>query len=143
MLAFLALCRSFATKHHKAQNIVIISVLLDLSNFYDRIDREASSPVWTRRGILAGDPLVAKVYLQRAMEALRRRFPMLHVDLWIDDCSFDVVERLPGRASLAVRAFHFCQWMAWSFPLAIQRPKGCSRMPCLRTVRRRHAGFGM
>ena len=38
--------------------------------------------------------MVAKVYMQRAMEAFRCRFPTLHVDLWIDDCSFDVVERL-------------------------------------------------
>ena len=115
-------------------NRTVISVLLDLSNFYDRIDLEklcerchqaeypsvdaaftmqvylgcrileaegeASAPVWTRRGILAGDPqvpLVAKVCLQRAMRAFQRKFPMLHVDLWIDDCSFDVVERCqPG-----------------------------------------------
>lgn len=32
----------------------------------------------------------------------------MHVDLWIDDCSFDMIERVPSRAvNLAVRAYHY------------------------------------
>lgn len=130
-----ALRRAFSVEHHKALNRTVISVLWDLSNFYDRLDLErlydkwksanypplhaafamqvylgsrileakgeASQPLWTRKCILAGDPqapLIAKVYLQRALQAFTRKFPMLHVDPWIDDCSFDVVERVPSRA---------------------------------------------
>lgn len=103
-------CFAPGFRNRALQNPQQNSVLLDLSNFYDRIDLlklcerwrhagypnlhaafamqvylgsrvleaegESSQPIWTRKGILAGDPqapLVAKVYLKRAMEAFRRK----------------------------------------------------------------------
>ena len=108
----MALKRAFLTEHHAAHKRTVISVLLDLSNFYDRIsleklairwlesdypatraamamqvytgqrileaEGEASQPIWTTHGILAGDPqapLAAKVYLQRAMKEFHKNIP--------------------------------------------------------------------
>ena len=140
-----ALKRAFMTEHHKALQRTVISVLLDMSNFYDRIDLEklterwldsdypathaalamqiycgsrnleaegeASRPLWTANGILAGDPqapLAAKVYLHKALHAFSKKYPQLHVDLWIDDLSFDVVDRDPANAvRIAIAAFNY------------------------------------
>ena len=70
---------------------------------------EASAPLWATHGILAGDPqapLAAKVYLQRALKAFHKRFPQLHSDLWIDDFSFDVVDKDPHNAArIAINAY--------------------------------------
>ena len=53
-------------------------------------------------------PLAAKVYLQRALKELHRRYPQLHTDLWIDDLSFDVVDRNPNNAArVAIQAYEF------------------------------------
>ena len=72
---------------------------------------EASEPLWASHGILAGDPqapLAAKVYLQRALREFSRRFPQLHTDLWIDDLSFDVVDKDPYNAArIAIQAYEF------------------------------------
>ena len=133
------------TEHHTAHRRTVVSVLLDLSNFYDRIclqklatrwvassypathaamamqvysgsrileaEGEASEPLWGTHGILAGDPqapLAAKVYLQRAMKEFHRRYPQLHTDLWIDDLSFDVVDKDPHNAArIAIQAYNF------------------------------------
>ena len=140
-----ALKRAFMTEHHQAHRRTVVSVLLDLSNFYDRInlqklanrwldssypathaalamqvyagsrileaEGEASEPLWASHGILAGDPqapLAAKVYLQRALREFSRRFPQLHTDLWIDDLSFDVVDKDPYNAvRIAIQAYEF------------------------------------
>ena len=140
-----ALKRSFMTEYHSTHKRSVISVLLDLSNFYDRIaldklaqrwlestypathaalamqvytgqrileaEGEASQPLWTANGILAGDPqapLAAKVYLQRALKEFHRKYPQLHSDLWIDDFSFDVVDRNPHNAArIALLAYEF------------------------------------
>lgn len=140
-----ALKRAFTTEHHKALQRTVISVLLDMSNFYDRIDleklserwldsdypathaalamqiycgsrvleaeSEASRPLWTANGILAGDPqapLAAKIYLHRALHAFSKKYPQLHVDLWIDDLSFDTVDRDPANAvRVAIAAFNY------------------------------------
>ena len=140
-----ALKRSFMTEYHTTHKRTTISVLLDLSNFYDRIsleklaqrwldskypathaalamqvytgqrileaEGEASSPIWTSNGILAGDPqapLAAKVYLQRALKEFHKKYPQLHSDLWIDDFSFDVVDRNPHNAArVAIQAYAF------------------------------------
>ena len=140
-----ALKRSFMTEHHAAHNRTVISVLLDMSNFYDRIDLvklterwldssypaahaalavqvysgqrileaegEASQPLWATHGILAGDPqapLAAKVYLQRALREFHKKYPQLRSDLWIDDFSFDVVDRNPHNAArVAIQAYEF------------------------------------
>ena len=140
-----ALKRSFMTEYHAAHNRTIISVLLDMSKFYDRIDLiklaerwldssypathaalaiqvysgqrileaegEASQPLWATHGILAGDPqapLAAKVYLQRALKEFHKKYPQLHSDLWIDDFSFDVVDRNPHNAArIAIQAYEF------------------------------------
>ena len=65
----------------------------------------------TTHGILAGDlqaPLAAKVYLQRAMKEFHRKYTQLHSDLWIDDFSFDVVDRSPQNAArIALQAYEF------------------------------------
>lgn len=62
---------------------------------------EASEPLWTKNGNLAGDPqapLAAKVYLHRALKEFSRK--------WIDELSFDVVERDPKNAvRVAVQAY--------------------------------------
>ena len=138
-----ALKRSFMTEHHAAHKRTVIPVLLDLSNFYDRIsleqlaqrwlessypathaalamqvytgqrileaEGEASAPLWATHGILAGDPqapLAAKVYSLRALKAFHKRFPQLHSDLWIDDFSFDVVDKDPRNAArIAINAY--------------------------------------
>eukprot|EP00913_Durusdinium_trenchii_P014808 g13886.t1 len=140
-----ALKRAFMTEHHAAHNRTVISVLLDMSNFYDRIDLvklterwldssypathaalaiqvysgqrileaegEASQPLWATHDILAGDPqapLAAKVYLQRALREFHKKYPQLHSDLWIDDFSFDVVDRNPQNAArIAISAYEF------------------------------------
>ena len=140
-----ALKRSFMTEYHSNHKRSVISVLLDMSNFYDRIsleklaqrwvestypathaalamqvytgqrileaEGEASQPIWTSNGILAGDPqapLAAKVYLQRALKEFHRKYPQLHSDLWIDDFSFDVVDRNPHNAArIAIQAYEF------------------------------------
>ena len=72
---------------------------------------EASEPLWASHGILAGDPqalLAAKVYLHRALREFSRRYPQLHTDLWIDDLSFDVVDRDPHNAArVAMQAYDF------------------------------------
>ena len=118
----IALKRAFMTEHHHALKRTVISVLVDMSNFYDRIDLEkrserwpdsdypathaalamqiycgfrileaegeASRPIWTQNGILAGDPqapLAAKIYLKEALHAFCKKYLQLQVDLWIDD----------------------------------------------------------
>ena len=72
---------------------------------------EASKTIWTQRGILAGDPqapLAAKIYLKEALHAFCKRYPQLQVDLWIDDLSFDIVDRDPANAvRLAIAAFNY------------------------------------
>ena len=140
-----ALRRAFVTEHSQALNKTVISVLLDMSNFYDRInlqklaerwissnypathaafamqiylgtrileaEGEASQPMWTENCILAGDPqapLAAKIYLQKAMKAFCKKFPFLHVDLWIDDLSFDVVDRdVENAVRIALQAYNY------------------------------------
>ena len=140
-----ALKRAFMTEHHHALKRTVVSVLMDMSNFYDRIDLEklterwldsdypathaalamqiycgsriieaegeASKMIWTSNGILAGDPqapLAAKIYLKEALHAFCKRFPQLQVDLWIDDLSFDIVDRDPANAvRLAIAAFQY------------------------------------
>ena len=140
-----ALKRAFTTELHTAHRRNVVSVLLDMSNFYDRIclqklacrwldstypathaamamqvysghrileaEGEASEPLWGTHGILAGDPqapLAAKVYLQRALKEFHKRYPQLHTDLWIDDLSFDVVDRDPHNAArVAIQAYDF------------------------------------
>ena len=140
-----ALKRAFLTEYHAAHKRTVISVLLDLSNFCDRInleklalrwlesdypaiyaamamqiytgqrileaEGEASQPIWTIHGILAGDPqapLAAKVYLQRAMKEFHRKYPQFHSNLWIDDFNFDVVDRSPQNAArIAIQAYEF------------------------------------
>ena len=68
---------------------------------------EASQPMWTENGILAGDPqapLAAKIYLQRALKAFCKRFPFLHVDL----LSFDVVDRdVENAVRIAIQAYNY------------------------------------
>ena len=156
-----ALKRAFMTEHHKALQRTVISVLLDMSNFYDRIDLEklterwldsdypathaalamqiycgsrileaegeASRPIWTANGILAGDPqapLAAKVYLQKALHAFSKRYPQLHVDLWIDDLSFDVVDRDPANAvRIAIAAFNYIRQLLEEDNLRISEKK--------------------
>lgn len=72
---------------------------------------EASQPMWTENGILSGDPqapLAAKIYLQKALKAFCKKFPFLHVDLWIDDLSFDVVDRdVENAVRIAIQAYHY------------------------------------
>ena len=67
--------------------------------------------MWTENGILAGDPqapLAAKIYLQRALKAFCRKFPFLHADLWIDDLSFDVVDRdVENAVRIAIQAYNY------------------------------------
>ena len=107
-----ALKRAFLTEHHHALKKTVVSVLLDVSNFYDRInlqklaerwmtsnypgthasfamqiycgarvlevEGEASTPMWTTNGILAGDPqapLAAKIYLQKALKSFCKKIP--------------------------------------------------------------------
>eukprot|EP00913_Durusdinium_trenchii_P008428 g7915.t1 len=71
----------------------------------------AQKPLWTANGILAGDPqapLAAKIYLHRALHAFSKKYPQLHVDLWIDDLSFDTVDRDPANAvRVAIAAFNY------------------------------------
>ena len=138
-----ALRRAFLTEHHNSMKRTVVSVLLDMSNFYDRIklealcnrwldsnyppthaafamqlylggrileaEGEASQQLWTENGILAGDPqapLAAKVYLYNAMKSFHKKYPQLHTDLWIDDLSFDVVDRDPANAvRIAIQAY--------------------------------------
>lgn len=38
------------------------------------------------------------MYLQPALLKFHKKFPQLHTDLWIDDLSFDVVDRNPANA---------------------------------------------
>ena len=131
--------------HKQALKKTVISVLLDMSNFYDRInlqelaerwivsnypgthvafamqiylgtrvleaEGEASQSMWTENGILATDPqapLAAKIYLQKALRAFCKKFPFLHVDLWIDDLSFDVIDRdVENAVRIAIQAYHY------------------------------------
>lgn len=68
---------------------------------------EASQPIWTSNGDPQA-PLAAKVYLQRALKEFHRKYPQLHSDLWIDDFSFDVVDRNPHNAArIAIQAYEF------------------------------------
>ena len=139
-----ALKRAFMTEHHNATQKTVVSVLLDMSNFYDRInlqklaqrwlestcppvhvalamqvycggrileaEGEASRQIWASHGILAGDPqapLAAKIYLPPALKNFHKKFPQLHTDLWIDDLSFDVVDRNPQNAvRIAIAAYN-------------------------------------
>lgn len=41
-----ALKRAFMTEHHHALKRTVISVLMDMSNFYDRLDLEKLSQWW-------------------------------------------------------------------------------------------------
>ena len=72
---------------------------------------EASAPMWTTNGILAGDPqapLAAKIYLQKALKTFCKKIPFLHVDLWIDGLSFDVIERDTKNAvRIAIQAYTY------------------------------------
>ena len=67
--------------------------------------------MWTENGILAGDPqapLAAKIYLQKALKAFCKKIPFLHVDLWIADLSFDVVNRdVENAVRIAIQAYHY------------------------------------
>ena len=156
-----ALKRAFLTEHHHALKKMVVSVLLDLPNFYDRInlqklaerwlssnypgthasfamqiycgtrileaEGEASAPMWTTNGILAGDPqalLAAKIYLQRALKAFCKKYPFLHVDLWIDDLSFNVIERDPQNAvRIAIQAYTYIKQVLEEDELKISEKK--------------------
>ena len=156
-----ALKRSFMTEHHSAMQKTVVSVLLDLSNFYDRInlsklatrwlessyppvhaalamqiyrggrileaEGEASRQVWATHGILAGDPqapLAAKIYLKDALLKFHRKFPQLHTDLWIDDLSFDVVDRNPANAvRVAISAYNHISQLLQEDDLVISTKK--------------------
>ena len=156
-----ALKRAFMTEHHHALKRIVISVLLDMSNFYDRIsleklsqrwldsdypathaalamqiycgprileaEGEASKPLRATHGILAGDPqapLAAKIYLHKALHAFSKRYPQLHIDLWIDDLSFDIVDRDPGNAvRIAIAAFNYIRGLLEEDNLLISAKK--------------------
>ena len=156
-----ALKRAFLTEHHHALKKTVVSVLLDMSNFYDRInlqklaerwmtsnypgthasfamqiycgtrileaEGEASTPMWTTNGILAGDPqapLAAKIYLQRALKSFCKKYPFLHVDLWIDDLSFDVIERDTKNAvRIAIQAYTYIKELLEEDDLKISEKK--------------------
>lgn len=116
------------TERQQAHRRTVVSVLLDLSNFYGRISLQKLATRWLdssypathaamamqvysgARILEAGHqslcgildpqaPLAAKVYLQRALREFSRHYPQLHTDLWIDDLSFDVVDRGPHNAA--------------------------------------------
>lgn len=156
-----ALKRAFVTEHHQALKRTVISVLMDMSNFYDRIDLEklnerwldsdypathaalamqiycgsrileaegeAARPIWASHGILAGDPqapLAAKIYLKEALHAFCKRYPQLQVDLWIDDLSFDIVDRDPANAvRIAIAAFQYIKSLLEADNLVISAKK--------------------
>ena len=70
------------------------------------------SPIFrSKRGILAGDPQapqVAKIYLMPVMQRFQEKFPDVHLDLWIDDVSFDVTARTPeSAAKKTLEAYRF------------------------------------
>ena len=139
-----ALKRAFITERNQAMKKAVILVLLDVSNFYDRINLqklaerwlvsnypgthaafamqiycgtrileagEASNPMWTENGIVAGDPqalLAAKIYLQKAFKTFCKKYLHLHTDLWIDDLSFDVIDRDAANAvRIALQAYDY------------------------------------
>ena len=65
-------------------------------------ESEVSSPFYTEKGILAGDPLapqIAKVYLHETMMKFTQAHPDIKADVWVDDISFDIIEDTPGRAA--------------------------------------------
>ena len=149
------------TEHHHALKRTVVSVLLDMPNFYDRIsleklaarrldsdypaphaalatqiycgprileaEGEASRPIWATHAILAGDPqapLAAKIYLHRALHAFSTRYPQLHIDLWIDDLSFDVVDGDPANAvRMAIAAFNYIRGLLEEDNLMISAKK--------------------
>ena len=88
---------------------------------------EASQPLWATHGILAGDPqapLAAKVYLQRALKEFHKKYPQLHSDLWIDDLSFDVIERDPQNAvRIAIQAYTYIKQLLEEDELKISEKK--------------------
>lgn len=52
--------------------------------------------------------MAGKVYPDWALKEFSRQYPQLHTDLWIDDLSFDVVDRDPRNAvGVALQAFEF------------------------------------
>ena len=87
----------------------------------------ASAPMGTSNGILAGDPqapLAAKIYLQKALKAFCKKYPFLHVDLWIDDLSFDVIERDPQNAvRIAIQAYTYIKQLLEEDELKISEKK--------------------
>ena len=156
-----ALKRAYMTEHHNAMQKTVVSVLMDMSNFYDRInleklgtrwldsdyppvhaalalqvyaggrileaEGEASKQIWAQNGILAGDPqapLAAKIYLQPALKQFHKKFPQLHTDLWIDDLSFDVVDRNPQNAvRVAIAAYNHITQLLQEDDLVISAKK--------------------
>ena len=87
----------------------------------------ASAPMGTSNGILAGDPqapLAAKIYLQKALKEFCKKYPFLHVDLWIDDLSFDVIERDPQNAvRIAIQAYTYIKQLLEEDELKISEKK--------------------
>lgn len=109
-----------------------MSVLLDMSNFFLSAGQQMAKFVlpshprgytqapesWKLKekplnhyGRVMGDPqapVAAKVYLQRAFKEFHGKFPQLHSDFWIDDLSFDVVDRNRNNtARVAIQAYEF------------------------------------
>ena len=131
----IALKRLLQAEVMTANQKCVVSVLCDLSNFYDRIsltrlsercaifatqlytsarylegENITQGPVFATNGILAGDPQapqVAKVYLHRSMQIFQQRFPEAKADLWIDDISFDIGRRPKDSCKQSVPSLPF------------------------------------
>ena len=76
---------------------------------------------------MAGDPQApsaAKIYLKEALHAFRKRYPQLQLDLWIDNLSFDVVDRDPANAvRIGIAAFNYIKGLLEADNLIISEKK--------------------
>lgn len=68
--------------------------------------------------------MAAKIYLYNALREFSAKFPQLHIDLWIDDLSFDVVDRDPNNAvRIAIAAFEYIRDLLQQDNLKISEKK--------------------